>query len=154
MSYQAVGSGGGIKQIEAKKVTFGATDKPLGDQELNETDSSNSPRSWAASFPSSMSAASSRARWCSTVRRLAKIFCGEITAWDDAAIKQLNPKVKLPSEAITVVHRSDGSGTTFNFTNYLSKVSEAWQSKIGFEVTIEWPVGVGAKGNAALRRDT
>ena len=81
---------------------------------------------------------------------LAKIFLGEITAWDDAAIKQLNPNVKLPSEAITVVHRSDGSGTTFNFTNYLSKVSEVWQSKVGFEVTIEWPVGVGAKGNKGV----
>lgn len=81
---------------------------------------------------------------------LARIFLGEIVKWDDAAIKTLNPTAKLPSSAIEVVHRSDGSGTTFNFTNYLSKVSDAWRSKVGSEVSIEWPVGVGAKGNKGV----
>jgi phosphate transport system substrate-binding protein len=81
---------------------------------------------------------------------LARIFLGEITAWDDPAIKKLNPKAKLPSSAIVVVHRSDGSGTTFNFTNYLSKVSEDWKSKVGESSAVEWPVGIGAKGNEGV----
>jgi phosphate transport system substrate-binding protein len=81
---------------------------------------------------------------------LAKIFLGEITKWDDPAIKKLNPKVKLPSAAIVVVRRSDGSGTTFNFTNYLSKVSADWKSKVGENSAVEWPVGVGAKGNEGV----
>jgi len=81
---------------------------------------------------------------------LGKIFLGEITKWDDAAIKKLNPKVKLPSTPIVVVHRSDGSGTTFNFTNYLSKVSPDWASKVGANTSVEWPVGIGAKGNEGV----
>jgi len=81
---------------------------------------------------------------------LAKIFMGEITKWDDAAIKKLNEKVKLPSMAIAVVHRSDGSGTTFNFTNYLAKVSDDWKTKVGSDAAVEWPVGIGAKGNEGV----
>jgi phosphate transport system substrate-binding protein len=81
---------------------------------------------------------------------LAKIFMGEIKTWDDAAIKALNPNAKLPSSAIAVVHRSDGSGTTFNFTNYLSKVSSDWKSKVGENTAVEWPVGIGAKGNEGV----
>jgi phosphate transport system substrate-binding protein len=81
---------------------------------------------------------------------LAKIFLGEITSWDDPAIKQLNPKAKLPSDAIVVVHRSDGSGTTFIWTNYLSKVSPDWKSKVGANTAVEWPVGLGAKGNEGV----
>ena len=81
---------------------------------------------------------------------LANIFLGKITKWDDAAIKKLNPKAKLPSEAISVVHRADGSGTTFNFTDYLSKVSPDWKSKVGSGTAVEWPVGVGAKGNEGV----
>jgi phosphate transport system substrate-binding protein len=81
---------------------------------------------------------------------LANIYLGKITKWDDAAIKKLNPNVKLPSEAITVVRRSDGSGTTFNFTNYLSKASADWKSKVGEGTAVEWPVGVGAKGNEGV----
>ncbi|PPC97303.1 MAG: phosphate ABC transporter substrate-binding protein PstS, partial [Methylocystis sp.] len=81
---------------------------------------------------------------------VAKIFLGEIAKWDDAAIKKLNPKAKLPSQPIVVVHRSDGSGTTFNFTNYLSKVSADWKSKVGENTSVEWPVGIGAKGNEGV----
>ena len=81
---------------------------------------------------------------------LAKIFLGEITKWDDEAIKKLNPKAKLPVPAIAVVHRSDGSGTTFNFTNYLSKVSPTWKDKVGSDASVEWPVGIGAKGNEGV----
>jgi phosphate transport system substrate-binding protein len=81
---------------------------------------------------------------------LAKIFLGEITKWDDAAIKKLNPKAKLPSQAIALVHRSDGSGTTFIFTNYLSKVSAGWKSKVGNNTSVEWPAGIGAKGNEGV----
>jgi phosphate transport system substrate-binding protein len=81
---------------------------------------------------------------------LAKIFLGEITKWDDAAIKKLNPNAKLPSTAIAVVHRSDGSGTTFNFAYYLAQVSPDWNSKVGFNTSVEWPVGIGAKGNEGV----
>ena len=81
---------------------------------------------------------------------LAKIFLGEITKWDDEAIKKLNPNAKLPSQAIAVVHRSDGSGTTFNFTNYLNKVSPDWKDKVGSDASVEWPVGIGAKGNEGV----
>jgi phosphate transport system substrate-binding protein len=81
---------------------------------------------------------------------LAKIFLGEVAKWDDEAIKKLNPKAKLPSTAIAVVHRSDGSGTTFNFTNYLNKVSPAWKDKVGSDASVEWPVGIGAKGNEGV----
>jgi phosphate transport system substrate-binding protein len=81
---------------------------------------------------------------------LAKIFMGEITKWDDPAIKKLNERAKLPAAAIAVVHRSDGSGTTFNFTNYLSKVSEDWKSKVGSDAAVEWPAGIGAKGNEGV----
>jgi phosphate transport system substrate-binding protein len=81
---------------------------------------------------------------------LAKIFLGEVAKWDDEAIKKLNPKAKLPSQAIAVVHRSDGSGTTFNFTNYLNKVSPAWKDKVGSDASVEWPVGIGAKGNEGV----
>src|SRR5258708_9379605 len=81
---------------------------------------------------------------------LANIYLGKITKWDDPAIKKLNPKVNLPSEAITVVRRSDGSGTTFNFTDYLSKVSAEWKTKVGSGTAVEWPTGVGAKGNEGV----
>ena len=81
---------------------------------------------------------------------LANIYLGKITKWDDPAIKKLNPKLKLPSTAIAVVHRSDGSGTTFNFTDYLSKVSADWKSKVGAGTAVEWPAGVGAKGNEGV----
>ena len=81
---------------------------------------------------------------------LARIFLGEIKTWDDSAIKKLNPKVKLPSHAIVVVHRSDGSGTTFIWTNYLSKVSADWKAKVGANTAVEWPAGIGAKGNEGV----
>lgn len=150
LSYQSIGSGGGIKQIEANKVTFGATDKPLGDKELNDNGLVQFPTVMGGIVPVINVTGVKSGEMVFDGPTLARIFLGEITAWDDAAIKQLNPQLELPSEPITVVHRSDGSGTTFNFTNYLSKVSETWSSKIGFEVTIEWPVGVGAKGNKGV----
>jgi phosphate transport system substrate-binding protein len=150
LSYQAIGSGGGIKQIETRKVTFGATDKPLGDKELDDYGLVQFPTVMGGIVPVINVAGVESGEMVLDGPTLAKIFLGEIAAWDDAAIKQLNPQLKLPSQAITVVHRSDGSGTTFNFTNYLSKVSETWNGKAGFEVTIEWPVGVGAKGNKGV----
>jgi phosphate transport system substrate-binding protein len=150
LRYQAIGSGGGIKQIEAKTVTFGATDKPLDDKELDAHGLIQFPTVIGGIVPVINIAGVKSGELALNGPTLAKIFLGEITAWDDPAIKALNPQLKLPGEAIIVVHRSDGSGTTFNFTNYLSKVSETWNSKIGFEVTIEWPVGVGAKGNKGV----
>ncbi len=133
-----------------RRFTFGATDKPLSEQEFNDNGLVQFPTVVGGIVPVINVGGVKSDALVLDGATLAKIFLGEITTWDDAAIKQLNPKVKLPSETITVVHRSDGSGTTFNFTNHLSKVSETWQSKIGFEVTIEWPVGVGAKGNKGV----
>ena len=94
--------------------------------------------------------ASSLASSCSTARRSPRSSWATITKWDDEAIKKLNPKAKLPSSAIAVVHRSDGSGTTFNFTNYLNKVSPEWKDKVGSDASVEWPVGIGAKGNEGV----
>jgi phosphate transport system substrate-binding protein len=125
LNYQSIGSGGGIKQIQAKTVTFGATDAPLIE----------GVKAGELVFDG---------------ETLASIYLGKITKWDDAAIKKLNPNVKLPSDAITVVRRSDGSGTTFNFTNYLAKASAEWKSKVGEGTAVEWPVGVGAKGNEGV----
>ncbi|QGM96935.1 phosphate ABC transporter substrate-binding protein PstS [Methylocystis parvus] len=150
LNYQSIGSGGGIKQIKARTVTFGASDKPLKADELD---------------------AGSLVQWPQVIGGIvmvvnldgvapgdlvldgptvAKIFLGDIKSWDDAAIKKLNPKAKLSATPIVVVHRSDGSGTTFNFTNYLSKVSADWKSKVGEESAVEWPAGIGAKGNEGV----
>jgi phosphate transport system substrate-binding protein len=150
LNYQSIGSGGGIKQIQAKTVTFGATDMPLKVEQLEKDGLAQWPMVMGAIVPVVNLEGVKPGEMVFDGETLANIYLGKITKWDDAAIKKLNPSVKLPSEAITVVRRSDGSGTTFNFTNYLSKVSADWKSKVGEGTAVEWPVGVGAKGNEGV----
>jgi phosphate transport system substrate-binding protein len=150
LNYQSIGSGGGIKQIEAKTVTFGATDKPLGEKELTGNGLVQFPMVMGGIVPVINVEGLKAGEIVLDGPTLAKIFLGEVAKWDDEAIKKLNPTAKLPSQAIAVVHRSDGSGTTFNFTNYLNKVSPAWKDKVGSDASVEWPVGIGAKGNEGV----
>jgi phosphate transport system substrate-binding protein len=150
LNYQSIGSGGGIKQIEASTVTFGATDKPLEQKELDANGLIQFPMIIGGIVPVVNIEGIKPGELVIDGPTLAKIFMGEITKWDDAAIKKLNEKVELPSVAIAVVHRSDGSGTTFNFTNYLAKVSPDWKSKVGSDAAVEWPTGIGAKGNEGV----
>src|SRR6204780_4071174 len=150
LNYQSIGSGGGIKQIEAKTVTFGATDMPLKVDQLEKDGLVQWPMVMGAIVPVVNLEGVNPGELVFDGDTLANIYLGKITKWDDPAIQKLNPNVKLPSEAITVVRRSDGSGTTFNFTDYLSKVSAEWKSKIGSGTAVEWPAGVGAKGNEGV----
>ncbi len=147
LNYQSIGSGGGIKQIKAKTVTFGATDAPLKADELKAAGLVQWPMVMGGIVPVVNLEGVKGGELVLNGDLLAKIFLGEVKTWNDPAIAKLNPSVKLPSQAIAVVHRSDGSGTTFNFTNYLSKVSADWKSKVGENAAVEWPVGLGAKGN-------
>jgi len=150
LNYQSIGSGGGIKQIQAKTVTFGASDAPLKAEQLEKDGLAQWPMVMGAIVPVVNLEGVKAGELVFDGETLANIYLGKITKWDDAAIKKLNPNVKLPSDAITVVRRSDGSGTTFNFTNYLSKASADWKSKVGEGTAVEWPVGVGAKGNEGV----
>ena len=150
LNYQSIGSGGGIKQIQAKTVTFGATDMPLKVEQLEKDGLVQWPMVMGAIVPVVNLEGIKPGEMVFDGETLANIYLGKITKWDDAAIKKLNPSLKLPSDAITVVRRSDGSGTTFNFTDYLSKVSADWKTKIGSGTAVEWPVGVGAKGNEGV----
>ena len=150
LNYQSIGSGGGIKQIKAKTVTFGATDKPLGGKDLADSGLVQFPMVIGGIVPVINVEGIKPGEIVLDGPTLARIFLGEIAKWDDEAIKKLNPNVKLPSQAIAVVHRSDGSGTTFNFTNYLNKVSPAWKENVGSEAAVEWPAGIGAKGNEGV----
>jgi phosphate transport system substrate-binding protein len=150
LNYQSIGSGGGIKQIKAKTVTFGATDKPLEAAELADSGLVQFPTVVGGDVPVVNLDGIKPGELVLDGPTLAKIFLGEITSWDDPAIKKVNPKAKLPSQAIVVVHRSDGSGTTFIWTDYLSKVSDDWKSKVGASTAVEWPVGLGAKGNEGV----
>ena len=150
VNYQSIGSGAGIKQIQAKTVTFGATDMPLKVDQLEKAGFVQWPMIMGAIVPVVNVEGIKAGEMTLDGDTLAKIYLGTITKWDDAAIKKLNPSLKLPSDAITVVRRSDGSGTTFNFTDYLSKVSPDWKSKVGSGTAVEWPVGVGAKGNEGV----
>jgi phosphate transport system substrate-binding protein len=150
VNYQSIGSGAGIKQIQAKTVTFGATDAPLKSDQLEKDGLAQWPMIMGAIVPVVNIEGIKAGDMVLDGDTLAKIYLGTITKWDDPAIKKLNPKLSLPSEAISVVHRADGSGTTFNFTDYLSKVSPDWKSKIGSGTVVEWPVGVGAKGNEGV----
>jgi phosphate transport system substrate-binding protein len=150
LNYQSIGSGGGIKQIEAKTVTFGASDMPLKVEQLDKDGLVQWPMVMGAIVPVVNIDGVKAGDMVFDGATLADIYLGKITKWDDPAIKKLNPNVKLPSEAITVVRRSDGSGTTFNFTNYLSKASADWKSKVGEGTAVEWPAGVGAKGNEGV----
>ncbi len=150
LNYQSIGSGAGIKQIEAKTVTFGATDMPLTVDKLEKDGLLQWPMVMGAIVPVVNLEGIKPGDMVIDGDTLAKIYLGKITKWNDPAIKKLNPKVKLPSAPIAVVHRADGSGTTFNFTNYLSKVSPDWKAKVGEGTAVEWPVGVGAKGNEGV----
>lgn len=150
LNYQSIGSGAGIKQIIAKTVTFGATDAPLKPEQLDKEGLAQWPMVMGAIVPVVNLEGVKPGEMVFDGPTLAKIYLGEIKAWNDPAIAKLNPKLKLPSDAITVVRRSDGSGTTFNFTDYLSKVSADWKSKVGSGTAVEWPVGVGAKGNEGV----
>ncbi len=150
LNYQSIGSGGGIKQIEAATVTFGATDAPLSGDELSKNGLVQFPMVMGAIVPVVNLDGINPGDLVIDGPTLAKIFLGDIKSWDDAAIKALNPNAKLPAQAIAVVHRSDGSGTTFNFAYYLSQVSPDWKSKVGANTSVEWPVGIGAKGNEGV----
>ena len=150
LNYQSIGSGGGIKQIQAKTVTFGATDKPLKGEDLDKDGLAQFPTVMGGLVPVVNLDGITPGQLVFDGPTLAKIYLGEITSWDDAAIKKLNPDAKLPSQAIAVVYRSDGSGTTFVWTNYLSKVSADFKSKVGNDTSVQFPVGIGAKGNEGV----
>src|SRR3954469_15952583 len=150
MNYQSIGSGGGIKQIKAKTVTFGATDAPLKGDELEKDGLVQFPMVMGAIVPVVNLDGVKPGDLVLDGKTVGDIYLGAIKKWDDAAIKKLNPSLTLPSTAITVVRRSDGSGTTFNFTDYLAKVNPDWKSKVGVGQAVEWPVGVGAKGNEGV----
>ena len=150
LNYQSIGSGAGIKQIQTKTVTFGATDAPLKAEQLDKDGLVQWPMVMGAIVPVVNVEGVKPGELVFDGDTLAKIYLGAITRWDDPAIRKLNPKLTLPSAAIAVVRRSDGSGTTFNFTDYLSKASADWKSKVGTGTAVEWPVGVGAKGNEGV----
>ncbi len=150
LNYQSIGSGGGIKQVEAGTVTFGASDKPLDDAELEKNGLVQFPMIMGGIVPMYNIQGVKPGELVLDGKTLAGIFEGSITEWNDPAIAALNKKLKLPSQPIVVVHRSDGSGTTFNFTDYLSKVSPSWKTKVGSDTAVEWPVGLGAKGSEGV----
>lgn len=150
LNYQSIGSGGGIKQVVAKTVTFGATDKPMTDEELTTNGLTQFPMVMGGIVPIFNLEGVKPGELVLDGKTIADIYMGNITSWDDAAIKALNPDVTLPSTAIAVVHRSDGSGTTFNFTDYLGKLSPDWKANVGSDTAVEWPVGVGAKGSEGV----
>lgn len=150
INYQSIGSGGGIAQIKAATVDFGASDAPLSAEDLKASGLGQFPSVIGGIVPVMNIEGISPGQLKLDGETLAKIYLGEITVWNDPAVVALNPGMKLPSSKITVVHRSDGSGTSYNFTNYLSKVSDGWKSKIGFGTTVPWPVGVGGKGNEGV----
>ncbi len=150
LNYQSIGSGGGIKQIKAATVDFGASDAPMKPEELEKHGLIQWPQIMGGVVPvvNLPGIAAGRLRLDGTT--LADIYLGRITQWDDARIAALNPGLELPHRAITVVHRSDGSGTTFIFTNYLAKVSKAWADEVGNAKAVSWPAGVGGKGNEGV----
>jgi phosphate transport system substrate-binding protein len=150
LNYQSIGSGGGIKQIIANTVTFGATDAPLKPEDLEKNGLVQWPQVMGGIVPIVNLDGVAAGELVLDGPTLAKIFLGEIKTWNDPAIAKLNPKAKLTDAAIAVVHRSDGSGTTFNFTDYLGKVSADWKSKVGSATAVEWPVGLAAKGNEGV----
>ncbi len=150
LNYQSIGSGGGIKQIQAKTVTFGASDMPLKAADLEKFGLVQFPTVLGGVVPVVNIDGIAPGTITLDGALLAKIFMGEVKSWNDPAIQKLNPSAKLPSQAIAVVHRSDGSGTTFIFTDYLAKTSADWKSKVGANTAVEWPVGIGAKGNEGV----
>ncbi len=150
LNYQSIGSGGGIKQVTAKTVTFGASDKPLDDKYLTDNGMVQFPMIQGGIVMMYNVKGIKPGELVLDGATVEKIYMGDITKWNDPAIQALNKDVKLPNEPIVVVHRSDGSGTTFNFTNYLSKISKDWADKVGSDTAVEWPVGLGAKGSEGV----
>ncbi len=150
VNYQPIGSGGGIKQIESKTVLFANTDMPLKPDDVTKQGLVQFPQVIISITPVVHLAGIKPGALVFDGPTLAKVYLGDIAYWDDPAIKKLNPNVKLPHQAITTVHRSDGSGTTFNFTDYLSKVSDEWKTKVGEGTAVNWPNGVGGKGNPGV----
>jgi phosphate transport system substrate-binding protein len=152
VNYQPIGSGGGIRQVTEGTVDFGASDMPMSDEQLKaaqaklNTEILNSPTVLGAVVPAyNIPGVSAEVKF--TPEILAGIFLGKITNWNDGAIASVNPGVKFPNQEIVVVHRSDGSGTTFIWTDYLSKVSPDWKSQVGSDTSVKWPKGLGGKGN-------
>ena len=150
MNYQSIGSGGGIKQITAKTVNFGASDMPMKAQDLEKNGLMQFPAIMGGVVPVYNLKGIKAGEIKFTGELLANIYLGKVKKWNDAAIAGLNPGVKLPDETITVVHRSDGSGTTFLWTNSLSKVSAEWKGAAGEGTSVKWPAGVGGKGNEGV----
>ena len=147
LNYQSIGSGAGIKQIRAKTVTFGATDAPLEAKDLDKDGLAQWPMVMGGIVMVVNIPGVKPGELVLDGPMVAQIYMGKITKWNDPAIKKLNPSLNLPDLAIANIHRADGSGTTFNFTYYLSAVSPEWESGIGKATTVEWPSGIGAKGN-------
>ena len=149
-NYQSIGSGGGIKQIKAKTVDFGASDAPLKAKDLDKFGLLQFPMIMGGVVPVVNIPGISSGSLKMSNKLLADIYLGKVKKWNDSHIKAENPGLQLPKRAITVVHRSDGSGTTWIFTNYLSKVSSEWKSKVGNNKSVAWPAGVGGKGNEGV----
>jgi phosphate transport system substrate-binding protein len=154
LNYQSIGSGGGIKQIKAKTVTFGASDMPLKPDDLKAAGLLQFPMIIGGVVPVVNIKGVAPGQLHLDGATVAAIYMGDIAKWDDAQIKRLNPKLTLPSTAIAPVYRSDGSGTNFLFSDYLSKASPKFSSKIGANSSVEWPVGIGAKGNEGVANMT
>jgi len=150
-NYQSIGSGGGIRQVLASTVDFGASDGPMSDEQLAQAKTKilHIPTVLGAVVPAyNIPGVTGEVKF--TPQALAGIFLGKITSWNDAALTSANPGVNLPNQTIIVVHRSDGSGTTYIFTDYLSKVSSEWQNQVGKGTSVKWPVGLGGKGNEGV----
>jgi phosphate transport system substrate-binding protein len=150
INYTSIGSGAGIAQIKAATIDFGASDKPMAPEELAQFGLAQFPVIIGGVVPVVNIDGVAPGKLRLDGPTMARIFLGAITQWNDPAIVALNPGVKLGADAISVVHRSDGSGTTYNFVNYLSKVSPEWKSKVGEGTSVQWPVGVGGKGNEGV----
>ena len=150
LNYQSIGSGGGIKQIKAKTVDFGASDAPLEPKELNESGLMQFPMIMGGVVPVVNIKGIAADQLKLSPEILADIYLGKINKWNDPKIAADNSGMTLPEEDITVVHRADGSGTTWIFTNYLTKVSKDWKDKVGNDKAVEWPVGLGGKGNEGV----
>jgi phosphate transport system substrate-binding protein len=154
LNYQSIGSGGGIKQIKAKTVTFGASDMPLKPDELKESGLVQFPMIIGGVVPVVNIKGVKPGDLTLDGPTIASIYLGEITKWNDPRVKKLNPSVNLPATAIAPVYRSDGSGTNFLFTDYLSKSSPKFKDAVGSATSVQWPVGIGAKGNEGLANMT
>ena len=150
LNYQSIGSGGGIKQIKAKTVDFGASDMPLKDEELAKDGMIQFPTVIGGVVPVVNIKGITPGQIKLSGQVLGDIYLGKITKWNDAALTALNPGVPLPDAAIAAVRRADGSGTTFLFTNYLSKVNAEWKEKVGEGTAVNWPTGAGGKGNEGV----